>query len=88
LIGYLLERGPDKFHTFQGPTRESYPSHQLEFNNNQKEDTQISHQILGNNVSHWAHLEMMANELAVEQKEDSFFTQPVLDPRPNRPMSI
>ena len=31
---------------------------------------------------------MMVNELAVEQEEDSFSTQPVLDSRPKIPMSI
>jgi len=31
---------------------------------------------------------MMANELAVEQEENSFSTQLVLDPKLNRPMSI
>ena len=65
---------------------ESYPSHQLEFNNNHKEDTQTSDQMLSNNVSHWAYLEMVANELAVEQEEDLFSTQLVLDPKLNRPM--
>ena len=44
--------------------------------------------MLSDNISHWAYLEMMANKLAIEQKEDPFFTQPVLDPKPNRPMSI
>jgi len=51
----------------------------IKFNNNHKEDTQTSHQMLSNNVSHWAHLEMMANELAIEEEEDSFSTQSVLD---------
>ena len=31
---------------------------------------------------------MMANKLAVEQEEDSFSTQLVLDSKSNRPMSI
>jgi len=44
--------------------------------------------MLSNNVSHWAHLGMMANKLAIEQEEDSFSTQPVLDPKQNIPMSI
>ena len=35
-----------------------------------------------------AHLEMMVNELAVEQEEDSFFTQPVLDSKSKIPMLI
>jgi len=52
------------------------------------EDPQTSHQMLSNNVSYWAHLEMMVNELTVEQENDSFSTQPVLDPKPNRPMLI
>ena len=30
----------------------------------------------------------MANELAVEQEDNLFSTQPVLDPKPNRSMSI
>jgi len=29
---------------------------------------------LSDNVSHWAHLEIMVNELAIEQEEDSFST--------------
>jgi len=58
---------------------EPYPSHQLEFNSNHKEDTQISHQMRSDNVSCWACQELMANKLAVEQEEDSFSTQPVLD---------
>jgi len=44
--------------------------------------------MLSDNVSHWAYLEMMANKLAVEQKENSFSTQPVLNSKSNRPMSI
>ena len=31
---------------------------------------------------------MIVNELAVEQEEDSFSTQPILDSKPNIPMSI
>ena len=44
--------------------------------------------MLSDNVSHCAYLEMMANKLVVEQDENSFSTQPVLDLKPNRPMSI
>ena len=44
--------------------------------------------MLSDNVPYWTPLEMMVNELAVEQEEDSFSTQPVLDPKPNRPISI
>jgi len=67
---------------------EPYPSHQLKFNYNHKDDTQTSHQILSDNVSHWGHLEMIGNELTVEQEENSFFTQPVLDSKPKILMSI
>ena len=31
---------------------------------------------------------MMGNELAIKQEEDLFSTQPILDPKSNRPMSI
>jgi len=65
-IGYPFGLGQNQFHTFQGLTSEPYPSHQLKFNNNQEEDKQTSHQMLRNNVPHYGHLEMMANELAVE----------------------
>ena len=44
--------------------------------------------MLSDNISYWAYLELMSNKLAVEQEEDSFSTQLVLDPKPNRPMSI
>jgi len=37
---------------------------------------------------HTGYIEMMANELAVEQEENSFSTQHVIDPKPNKPMLI
>ena len=65
-----------------------YPSHQLEFNNSHKEGIQTSHQILSDNISYYAYLELMINKLAVEQKEDLFSTQHALDQKPNRPKLI
>ena len=40
------------------------------------------------NVQQLAHLDRLASELVVEQEKGSFSTQPVVDPKLSRPMSI
>jgi len=43
---------------------------------------------MSDNVQHLGHLDMIVSELAGEQDKDLFSTQPILDPKPTRPMSI
>jgi len=49
---------------------------------------QSSQQILSDNIQYLAHQDRLASELVVEQEKGSFSTQPVLDPKLSRPMSI
>ena len=44
--------------------------------------------MLSDNVQYLGHLDIITSELASEQEKDSFSTEPVLDLKPTRPMSI
>ena len=49
---------------------------------------QSSQQILSDNIQYLAHQDRLASELVVEQEKGSFSTEPVLEPKLSRPMSI